>query len=49
MINHRISSTIPSFPFNDRYDGKDNDDDDDDNDDDDVDNYVFYSKPFFSH
>ncbi len=27
MINHRISSTIPSFPFYERYDGKDNDDD----------------------
>ena len=27
MINHRMSSTIPSFPFNVRYD----DDNDDDN------------------
>ena len=27
MINHRISSTIPSFPFYERYDGKNNDDD----------------------
>ncbi len=27
MINHRISSTIPSFPFYERYAGKGNDDD----------------------
>ncbi len=53
MINHRISSTIPSFPFLNTAaaaaddDDNDDDDDDDDEDDDDVCNYEFYSKPFF--
>ncbi len=32
MINHRISSTIPSFPFLERYDDDYDDDEDDDND-----------------
>ena len=49
MINHRISSNIPSFPFYERYVGKynwcddeDNDDDDDDDVDDNQHRYEFY-------